>query len=120
MSNILKLEFCALDVLGNNSLSCALDIEIYLHSKGLSNTIEEGNSATLKSRAIVLIFLCHHIFEELKLEYLTIKDLKILWTCLKDRYDHLKLVVEPMARNNWVNLHWLRRDRALAIPQNCC
>lgn len=97
MSNLSKLEFCALDISGNNYLSWALDIEIYLQSKGLSNTIEEGNNATPKSRATALIFLRHHICEDLKLEYLTIKDPKILWKSLKDRYDHLKLVVEPMA-----------------------
>jgi hypothetical protein len=35
-----------------------------------------------------MIFLRRHLHEELKIEYLTIKDPLILWQNLKERNDH--------------------------------
>ncbi|XP_060186086.1 uncharacterized protein LOC132615496 [Lycium barbarum] len=40
----------------------------------------------------------------LKIEYLTIKDPLILWNNLKEKYDHLKMVILPKARYNWIHL----------------
>ena len=51
-----------------------------------------------------MIFLRHHLDEGLKMEYLTVKDPLVLWNNLKDRYDHLKLVVLPQARYDWIHL----------------
>ena len=60
MSNLAKLEFVALDFLGNNYLSWVLDAEIHLDAMNLGNTIKEGNDASLQDRARALIFLRHH------------------------------------------------------------
>ena len=79
MSNLTKLEFVALDILGNNSLSWILDAEIHLDASNLGETIKEKNSASLQDRAKALIFLRHHLDESLKNEYLTVKDPLILW-----------------------------------------
>ncbi|XP_015081283.1 uncharacterized protein LOC107024858 [Solanum pennellii] len=38
------------------------------------------------------------------MEYLTVKDPLVLWNNLKDRDDHLKLVVLPQARYDWIHL----------------
>ena len=65
MSNITKLEFAALDILGKNYLSWILDAEIYLNAMNLENTIKEGNTASLQDCAKALIFRCHHIDEGL-------------------------------------------------------
>ena len=62
---------------------------------GLADTIQENNQASNQNRAKAMIFLRHHLDEGLKMKYLTVKDLLVLWNNLKDRYDHLKLVVLP-------------------------
>ena len=51
-----------------------------------------------------LIFLRHHLHEDLKIEYLTVKDPLILWTELKKRFDHQKTVILQKARYDWMNL----------------
>ena len=84
MSNLAKLEFVALDISSKNYLSWVLDAEIHLDAMNLGNTIKELNDASLQDRARALIFLHHHIDEGLKGEYLTVKDLFILWNNLRE------------------------------------
>ena len=71
---------------------------------GLADTIQENNQASNQNHAKAMIFLRHHLDEGLKMEYLTVKDPLVLWNNLKDRYDHLKLVVLPQARYDWIHL----------------
>ncbi|XP_049391411.1 uncharacterized protein LOC125855724 [Solanum stenotomum] len=104
MSNLSKLEFLALDISEKGYLSWVLDVEIHLDAMDLADTIQEKNQASNQNRAKAMIFLRHHLDEGLKMEYLTVKDLLVLWTNLKDRYDHLKLVVLPQARYDWIHL----------------
>ena len=47
MSNLTKLEFVALDILGKNYLSWILDAEIHLDAMNLGVTIKKGNQASL-------------------------------------------------------------------------
>ena len=51
-----------------------------------------------------MIFLRHHIDEGLKGEYLTIKDLFIIWNNLRERYDHQKIVILSKACYDWIHL----------------
>ncbi|XP_019261044.1 PREDICTED: uncharacterized protein LOC109239004 [Nicotiana attenuata] len=104
MSNLSKLEFVALDITGRNYLSWVLDAEIHLDTKGLGNTIIQGNEASNQDKAKAMIFFRHHLHEGLKTEYLTVKDPLELRINLKDRYDHLKLTVLPKARYQWIHL----------------
>ena len=104
MSNLTKLEFVALVISGKNYLSWVLDAEIHLAAKGLDDTIIIGNAASSQDKAKAMIFLRHHLHEGLKAEYLTIKDPLELWTNLKDRYDHQKIVILPKARYDWMHL----------------
>nr|XP_027083424.1 uncharacterized protein LOC113705704 [Coffea arabica] len=71
---------------------------------GLGNTIVEKNESSNQDRAKAMIFLRHHLDEGLKSEYLTVKDPLVLWRDLKERFDHLKLVVLPKARYDWLHL----------------
>lgn len=71
---------------------------------GLADTIKDKNHAYNKNRAKAKIFLCHHLDEGLKIEYITIKDPLILWNNLKDRYDHLKIVILLQAHYEWTHL----------------
>ncbi|XP_070029805.1 uncharacterized protein LOC107804743 [Nicotiana tabacum] len=99
MSNLSKLEFVALDISGKNYLSWVLDAEIHLAAKGFGNTITHGNEASSQDKAKTMIFLCHHLDEGLKVEYLTVKDPLELWIG-----HHLKATVLPRARYEWMHL----------------
>jgi len=46
MSNLAKLEFSTLDILGKNYLSWILDVEIHLDAMSLDDTIKEINKAS--------------------------------------------------------------------------
>ncbi|KAK9689970.1 hypothetical protein RND81_09G095100 [Saponaria officinalis] len=104
MTNLTKLEFVALDITGKNYLPWVLDAEIHLDAKGLGETIKDGNKTTCQEKAKAMIFLRHHLHEGLKNEYLTVKDPQILWSNLKERYDHQKTVILPKARYDWLHL----------------
>ena len=88
MSNLTKLEFVALDISGKNYLSWILDVEIHLTSMNLRETIKEGNEESQQDCAKALIFLMHHLHEDLKNEYLTEKYPFTLWNDLNDRFSH--------------------------------
>nr|BAF36297.1 hypothetical protein [Ipomoea trifida] len=79
MSSITKREFTELSLDGGNYLTWALDIEIHLASKGLSQTIVAMSQCTDAQKAQALIFLRHHLNHDLKNEYLTEKDPFALW-----------------------------------------
>ena len=102
MSNLTKLEFVALDIYGKNYLSWILDAEIHLDAMNLGNTIKEGNPVVESHK--IIIFLRHHLHEDLKNEYLTVKYHLTLWNELKGRYDHQKTVSLPKARYDWMHL----------------
>ncbi|KAG2662943.1 hypothetical protein I3760_16G004500 [Carya illinoinensis] len=78
MSNLTKLKFVALDISGKNYLSWIIDAKIHLNAMNLGDTIKERNQGSLQDRAKAMIFFRHHFHEELKTEYLTVKDPLIL------------------------------------------
>jgi hypothetical protein len=90
MTNLTKLEFVAIDISGKNYLSWTLDAEIHLTANNLGDTIKDKNKASPQEKAKSMIFLRHHLHEDLKTEYLTVKDPLELWKNLKERYDHKK------------------------------
>lgn len=87
-------------------LSRELNAEIHLEAMGLNNTIVKKNNASNQDWAKAMIFLRHqiHLDEGLKIEYFTVKDPLVLWMDLKARYDHLKMVVLPKPRYDWLHL----------------
>ncbi|XP_051151870.1 uncharacterized protein LOC127265894 [Andrographis paniculata] len=66
---------------------------------GLENTIAWDKNSPSQDRAKAMIFLCHHIDEALKMQYVTLESPLKLWERLKERYDHLKLTLLPRARS---------------------
>ncbi|KAL6225817.1 hypothetical protein ACLB2K_004666 [Fragaria x ananassa] len=102
MADLTKLEFVALDISDKNYLSRVLDAQIHLQASNLRNTIKEGNTVSQQDRAKAMIFLCHHIHEGLKDEYLTIKDPLELWKALAERYAHQKDVILLRVRFEWL------------------
>nr|GEW53573.1 uncharacterized protein [Tanacetum cinerariifolium] len=104
MANLAKLEFFALDITSKNYLSWVLDAKIHLNANGFGDTVKDENKTSVQDKAKAIIFLCHHLYEALKTEYLTVKDPLMLWNNLKDRYDHQKMVILPRAHYEWVHL----------------
>ncbi|XP_058216934.1 uncharacterized protein LOC131327820 [Rhododendron vialii] len=98
------MDFPVLDISGRNYLSWILDMEIHLDAMELETTITDGNDASSKDCAKAMIFIRHHLHEDLKSEYLTVKDPLSLWNNLKKMYGHQKAVILPNARYHWLNL----------------
>ena len=93
----MTLEFMTFHINGSNYLLCALDAEMHLDTMNLKNIIKEENETINQEKEKAVIFLGHHTQEDLKLEYLTVKDSYTLWNKLKEMYDRLKLVHIPQA-----------------------
>ena len=70
----------------------------------LGDTIKENNNASTQDRAKAMIFLRHHLHEQLKSEYLMVKEPYVLWECLNERFNHQKIVTLPKARYDWMHL----------------
>ena len=77
-------------------MSWILNVEMYLQSMGLIDIIKENNNTSLQDKAKFIIFLCRHLDEGLKCEYLIVKDPSVLWKDLKDRYDHQRYIILPV------------------------
>ena len=104
MSNITKFEFATLDISGKNYLKCTLDAEIHLDATNLGEIIKEENEASLQDHAKAMIFLCHHLYYGLEVDYLIIKDPYVIWQNLTERYDHHKIIILQKARYEWIHL----------------
>ena len=71
MSNLTKLEFVALDILGNNSLSWILDTKIHLDAMNLDeiyvdvmnheNIVIDDNRVSQKDRSKAIIFIHYYL-----------------------------------------------------------
>ncbi|XP_051132487.1 uncharacterized protein LOC127252377 [Andrographis paniculata] len=71
---------------------------------GLENTIARDKNSPSQDRAKAMIFLCHHIDEALKMQYVTLESPLELLERLKEIYDHLRLTLLPRARSEWQSL----------------
>ena len=70
----------------------------------LGNTLKDGNQAFQQDHAKAMIFIRHHLLEELKTKYLTVKNPIHLWKNLKERYENQKIVILPKTRYDWFHL----------------
>ncbi|XP_070675745.1 uncharacterized protein [Malus domestica] len=75
MTNLTKLDFAALDIIGKNYLTLVLDTKIHLEAGNLRDTIREENNSSSQDRGKAMIFIHRHLDEGLKSEYLTVEDL---------------------------------------------
>lgn len=90
--------------LDKNYLSLLLNVELHLGAVGLGDAIKNKNTASNQNYAIAIIFLRHHLEKKLKIKYLTTKDPSVLWNRSKERYNHLKMVILPKVRYEWIHL----------------
>ncbi|XP_068309614.1 uncharacterized protein [Pyrus communis] len=104
MANLEKLEFAALDITRKNYLTWVLDTKMHLEAGNLGDNIREDNSSSSQDRAKAMIFICRHLDEALKSEYLTVEDPLALWNALRNRYNHQTTVILLRARYEWTHL----------------
>ena len=67
MSTLTNLNFTELDISERNYLSWILDAKEDLTSMNLRETIKEGNKTSQGDCAKALVFLRHHLHEDLKM-----------------------------------------------------
>ena len=81
-----------------------VNAKAYLRAQSLKHAIvEEGNPTPLE-QAKALLYIKHHIHDELKTEYILIEDPRELWVCLQDRFEHLQRIIGPRAQHEWSTL----------------
>ncbi|XP_055818841.1 uncharacterized protein LOC129887686 [Solanum dulcamara] len=94
MASLTKLEFVALQSSGKSYFSWVLDAEIHLDAMGLGDTIKLENKASKQDCAKTMIFLRHHINENLKIEYLTVIHPKAQYEWMHLRIQDFKSIHE--------------------------
>jgi hypothetical protein len=60
---------------------------MHLVALGLTHKIVEGNQLSSQNNTKVMIFLYFHLHDDVKVEYLTMKNPLVLWNNLKERFD---------------------------------
>ncbi|XP_068317151.1 uncharacterized protein [Pyrus communis] len=68
MTNLAKLDFVALDIIGKNYLTWVLDAKIHLEAGNLGDTIKEDTSTSSQDRVKAMIFIRCHLDKGLKSE----------------------------------------------------
>ncbi|XP_057251680.1 uncharacterized protein LOC130591784 [Beta vulgaris subsp. vulgaris] len=101
MARLANRDFEILEASGQRCLEWRVDAKAYLKSLSLDHTIIEGGAPTPLEQAKALVYLKHHIHEELKSEYILVEDPKELWDNLKDRFEHLQRIIAPRAQHEW-------------------
>ncbi|XP_048493093.1 uncharacterized protein LOC125493656 [Beta vulgaris subsp. vulgaris] len=101
MARLANRDFEILEALGQRYLEWRVDAKAYLKSLSLYHTIVEGGAPTPLEQAKALVYLKHHIHEEIKSEYILVEDPKELWDNLKDRFEHLQRIIAPRAQHEW-------------------
>ena len=93
---------------GSNYLSWSLDAEILLTGKNLLKTIKpkSGESSSETENAQALHFLRHHLSTTLKNEYMTERNLKVLWDSLHEGFEKIESVLLPKVERKWQNLRF--------------
>ncbi|KAJ1280009.1 hypothetical protein BS78_04G199500 [Paspalum vaginatum] len=106
-----KREFKELLLDGSNYLTWADDRQMHLDAMQPSNAIVRTGANVpglpLHERAKAKILLRRHIHDNLKMEYLEVKEPLDLWTKLKERFAPQKDKLLPKAQNAWANLRFL-------------
>lgn len=81
-----------------------LDTKIYLNADGFGDTIKAKDKAFDQDKAKAMIFMCRHLHEGFKAEYLNGEDPLVLQNKLNERYDHQKTMILPKGRSGWMHL----------------
>ncbi|XP_026452915.1 uncharacterized protein LOC113353540 [Papaver somniferum] len=102
-SNLVSLDFMPLEDSGENYLSWALDAELHLEANKLDHTII-GGDCTSDERARAVAYLRRHLSPTLKHEVAHCREPQKLWSTIKGKYHHFKVVTLPKIRDQWIHL----------------
>lgn len=83
MLNLARLKFKPIDICRENNLSWQANANIHLQAKRRGSAMKYANTISQENKALTLIFLYHHIHNNLKIEYLTKEDPLCLRVALK-------------------------------------
>ncbi|XP_026435182.1 uncharacterized protein LOC113332896 [Papaver somniferum] len=104
-SNLVSLDFMPFEDSGENYLSWALDAELHLEANKLGHTII-GGDCTSDEHVRVVAYLRHHLSPTLKREVAHCREPQRLWSTIKGKYDHFKVVTLPKIRDQWIHLRF--------------
>ncbi|XP_010693631.2 uncharacterized protein LOC104906559 [Beta vulgaris subsp. vulgaris] len=106
MARLANRDFEILEASDQRYLEWRVDAKAYLKSLSLDHTIVEGGAPTPLEQAKALVYLKHHINEELKSEYILVEDPIELWDNLKERFEHLQRISAPWDQHEWLVLRF--------------
>ncbi|XP_074318102.1 uncharacterized protein LOC141654890 [Silene latifolia] len=106
MAHMTKRDFDILDNNGTKYLQWRVDARANLKAKGLEHTILVDGNSTSQEQAKAIVFLRHHLHENLKIEYLFVEDPKELWDNLCQRFESLERIIGPKARYDRMNIRF--------------
>ncbi|XP_026396219.1 uncharacterized protein LOC113290845 [Papaver somniferum] len=90
---------------GENYLSWALDAELHLEANKFGHTII-GGDCTLGQCARVVAYLRRHLSPTLKHEVSHCREPQKLWSTIKGKYDHFKVVTLPKIHGQWIHMRF--------------
>ena len=77
------------------------------------------NSTSSQDKTKATIFIRRHLDECLKCEYLTVRDPRLLWKNLKERFDYQKEVVLPATLMNGMLCTFKTSRKSAIITLQC-
>ena len=87
-------------------MSQVIDARLLLKSEGLYYAIENGAEAYEQDKSTAMVIICHHRHEDLKAQYLTVTEPKVLQQELEDRFDNQPDVALSNAKCQWQHLRF--------------
>lgn len=80
MPRFKPMDYAILNLSGDNYLELEMNTSIALKSKGLGKCIIERNDEIESEKLRAITIMCHHLTEELRNQYIHIKNPRDLWT----------------------------------------
>ncbi|XP_074283931.1 uncharacterized protein LOC141608481 [Silene latifolia] len=117
MAHMTKRDFDILDNNGTKYLQWRVDARANLKAKGLEHTILVDGNSTSQEQAKAIVFLRHHLHENLKIEYLFVEDPKELWDNLCQRLCGQATTDAAMIEKTLSTMHADNAARTVAPPE---
>jgi hypothetical protein len=101
-----EFEELALD--GHNYPTWAMNVKISLAFRGMYEAIvppaDRQQELPPTHQCNILYIIRHHIYLDLKLEYVLEEEPTVLWTAIQNHYEQQKAMILPETNHNWVHL----------------
>jgi hypothetical protein len=101
-------EFKELALDGHNYPAWVMDVKISLTFTGMYEAIvppaERQQEWPPTHQYNTLYIIRHHLYPDLKSEYILKEEPSVLWTALQNRYEQQKAMILPEVNHDWVHL----------------